>query len=146
MIIIQLLMLMNLIQNDCFADSINCIMILNWINRFHKSNKPTPKCTMSATPYIWKSATVGDKGTTTLGVRFSACFVRFVEPILTQSTPYLISWRFQWSRGREWGKWMMVFQNSWLDVKIKVIFDGKSKRPIEYWIDGEKHKKPFINE
>ena len=56
------------------------------------------------------------------------------------------------------GEWKTM-ENSWatainsgkkVDVKIKVIFDGNSKRPsgydVEYWIDGERHKKPFINE
>jgi len=57
---------------------------------------------------------------------------------------------------REWKK----LENSWatainsgkkVDVKIKVIFDGKSKRPsrydVEYWIDGESFEPiEFINE
>ena len=55
------------------------------------------------------------------------------------------------------GEWKRL-ENSWatainsgkkVDVKIKVIFDGNSKRPsaydVEYWIDGEYNEKPFIN-
>ena len=34
-------------------------------------------------------------------------------------------------------------------VKIKVIFDGNSKRPngydVEYWIDGKRFEAPFEN-
>ena len=36
-----------------------------------------------------------------------------------------------------------------VDVKIKVIFDGKSKRPsrydVEYWIDGAYNEEHFVN-
>ena len=57
------------------------------------------------------------------------------------------------------GEWKKL-ENSWatsinsgkkVDVKIKVIFDGNSKRPsryeVEYWIDGEEFDPiRFINQ
>ena len=51
----------------------------NRINR-HQNDR------CQSTSVILESATVGDKGSTTLGVRNSACVVRFVEPVLTKST------------------------------------------------------------
>ena len=55
------------------------------------------------------------------------------------------------------GEWK-IMENSWaeaikngkeVDVKIKVVYDGNSKRPsrydVEYWIDGAYNEEHFVN-
>ena len=58
----------------------NDVDIVNRINRHQNVRCLSTSC-------ILVSATVAsDKGSTTLGVRYLACVVRFVEPVLTKST------------------------------------------------------------